>query len=322
MSSSDRPVKNASGRYDNVDFRKAAGYKYPPLKCSYNRRDVLLFANAIGAKSDERHLLYELHPKFATFPTFPINLAFKQTDQDVFDFISRMISGEVPGTPPFDAQKSVDGERGIEILRTIPTSSEGLDLEIQNKVIGVYDKGGAMILEAEQELVDVKTGTVYAKMNSMAFGIGQGGYDGPRGPSKPSPKPPARAPDAVHTFQTTPEVALLYRLCGDYNPMHGDEEFGKRAGFKGSILHGLGTWNIAAHGVLKELGGSDPSRFRKFGARFKSVVYPGDELETRMWVVGSKGGVDDVMFETIVKGDGRVALSNGYAQIAQSGSKL
>lgn len=86
-------------------------------------------------------MLYELHPKFATFPTFPINLAFKQTDQDVFDFISRMISGEVPGTPPFDAQKSVDGERGIEILKTIPTSSEGLDLEIQNKVIGVYDKG-------------------------------------------------------------------------------------------------------------------------------------------------------------------------------------
>lgn len=43
MSSSDKPVKNASGRYDNVDFRKAAGYQYPPIKCSYNRRDVLLF---------------------------------------------------------------------------------------------------------------------------------------------------------------------------------------------------------------------------------------------------------------------------------------
>ena len=47
MSSSDRPVKNASGRYDNVDFRKAAGYKYPPLKCSYNRRDVLLFVSLV-----------------------------------------------------------------------------------------------------------------------------------------------------------------------------------------------------------------------------------------------------------------------------------
>lgn len=98
-------------------------------------------ANAIGVQQDERHFLYELHPKFAAFPTFPINLAFKQTDQDVFDFIARMISGDVPGVPPFDAQRSVDGERGIEILRPLPVSSNGLDLEIHNKVIGVYDKG-------------------------------------------------------------------------------------------------------------------------------------------------------------------------------------
>ncbi|KAM5351018.1 hypothetical protein ACJ41O_003741 [Fusarium nematophilum] len=322
MSASDRPVKNASGRYDNVDFRKAAGYQYPPIKCSYNRRDVLLFANAIGIKKHELHFLYELHPKFAPFPTFPINLPFKQTDQDVFDFISRMTTGDVPGTPPFDAQRSVDGERSIEVLKPLPTSSEGLDLEIHNKVIGVYDKGGAMILESEQQLVDIKTNTVYVKMNSSSFGIGQGGYNGPRGPAKPSPKIPSRAPDAVSTFKTTPEVALLYRLCGDYNPMHADEAFGKRAGFKGTILHGLGTWNITAAQVLRELGASDPGRLKKFGARFKSVVYPGDELETRMWVVGSSGGVDDVLFETVVKGDGRVALSNGSAQIAREGSKL
>lgn len=174
-----------------------------------------------------------------------------------------------------------------------------------------------MILEVEQELVDANTGTVYVKMNSSDFGIGQGGYNSPRGPSKPSPKIPNRAPDAVSTFQTTPEVALLYRLCGDYNPMHADEAFGKRAGFKGTILHGLGTWNITAGQVLRELGGSDPSRLKKYRARFKSVVYPGDELETRMWVVGSSNSVDEVLFETVVKGNRRVALSNGYAQIAQ-----
>lgn len=47
MSTSDRPVKNASGRYDNVDFSKAAGFEYPPMKCSYNRRDVLLFVSQL-----------------------------------------------------------------------------------------------------------------------------------------------------------------------------------------------------------------------------------------------------------------------------------
>lgn len=55
MSASDKPVKNAQGRYDNVDFRKAAGYKYPPIKCSYNRRDVLLFVS-------ERHLFTMVDP--------------------------------------------------------------------------------------------------------------------------------------------------------------------------------------------------------------------------------------------------------------------
>ncbi|KAL1895249.1 hypothetical protein Sste5346_005395 [Sporothrix stenoceras] len=320
---SDTPVKNASGRYDNVDFRKAVGYEYPVIKCSYNRRDVLLFANAIGVQADELHFLYELHPKFAAFPTFAINLGFKQTDQDVYDFGKKMISGNVPGTPPFDIQNSVDGERSIEIIRPLPVSSDGLDLEIRQKVLGVYDKGGNMIQDNEYTLLDAKTGTVYIKMASMAFGIKQGGYGGPRGPTKtPVTMPKDRKPDAVRRFQTTKETALLYRLCGDYNPLHADDEFGRGGGFKGAIMQGLGTWNIAAHAVLRELGNSDPTRFKSFGARFKSVVYPGDQLETRMWIVGSEGGYDNVAFETIVVDDGRVALSNGYAKIKQEKSRL
>jgi hypothetical protein len=41
------PVKNASGRYDNVDFRKATGHKLPAVKVSYLRRDVLLFVRIV-----------------------------------------------------------------------------------------------------------------------------------------------------------------------------------------------------------------------------------------------------------------------------------
>ncbi|KAF2837364.1 hypothetical protein M501DRAFT_938010 [Patellaria atrata CBS 101060] len=308
MASSDIPVKNSSGRYDNVDYKKAVGFKYPPIKCSYLRRDVLLFANAIGVTKDEPHLLYEMHPKFAAFPTFPINLSFKQTDQDVFDFIARTVTSSVPGVPPFDPQRSVDGERGIEIIKQIPVDSKGLDLEIQSKVIGVYDKGGNQILEAEHVLIDTLTNTIYTKLTSTAFGIGQGGYGGPRGPAKVTVNPPSRAPDAIHTFKTSPEQAFLYRLCGDYNPLHADDEWGRRAGFKGMILQGLGTWNIAAHGILKVLGDGDVHKFKSFNARFKSVVYPGDILETRMWKVAVKDGFDEIFFETVVKEDGRVAL--------------
>lgn len=92
-----------------------------------------------------------------------------------------------------------------------------------------------MILEVERLLRDGITGTIYTKLTSTAFSTSQGDYGEPRGPTKPSYQPPGRQPDVV---QTTPEQASLYRLCGDYNPMHADDELWKRAGFKGAILQG------------------------------------------------------------------------------------
>ncbi|KAF2821736.1 Thioesterase/thiol ester dehydrase-isomerase [Ophiobolus disseminans] len=307
------PTLNASGRYDNVDFSKAAGHELPVVKVGYLRRDVLLFAASIGVEKEELHFLYELHPSFAVFPTFASNLAFKRTSQDVFDFIERMIASNapVPGTPPFDPQRSVDGERGLEIVNPLPVDPSGLDLEIRGKVIGVYDKGGNMILEGENTLVDANTRKEYVKFTNMAFGIGQGGYGGPKGPTRKGHPAPDRKPDAVHVYKTSAAQALLYRLNGDYNPLHADEEFGKRAGFKGSIMQGLGSWNIAAHGILLRLGKSDPSRFKSITARFANVVYPGETLETRMWAMAGKDGNIHVVFQTVIQEDGRIALSNG-----------
>lgn len=71
-----------------------------------------------------------------------------------------------------------------------------------------------------------------------------------------------------------------------------------------------------------EVGASDPKRLKFYSARFKSVVYPDDLLETKIWKTRSKDGFDDFAFETIVKGDGRVALSNGLARIKQESSRL
>ncbi|GAP87002.2 putative peroxisomal dehydratase [Rosellinia necatrix] len=326
MGFGDQPIKRADGRYDNVDFHKAVGHKFRAIKCAYNRRDVLLFANAIGAQADERHFLYELHPRFAAFPTFPTNLALKQTDQDVFDPLARAAAAEeaepVPGMPPPDARRSVDGERGIEVVSPVPTSSAGLDLEIRGRVLGVYDEGGAVIAEREHDLVDARTGRVYVRMTSTTLGIGQGGYGGPRWPKAPVAKTPARQPDVVHAYRTTPETALLYRLCGDYSPVHADDELGRRAGFKRATLQSLCTWNIAAHGLLRGVADSDPARLKAFRARFNSAVYPGDELETLIWKTGSEDIYDNYVFETIVKGDGRVALSNGHAKIRQQRSMM
>ncbi|KAF4286769.1 hypothetical protein CNMCM8689_001898 [Aspergillus fumigatus] len=303
-----------------------AGYEFPAQEVSWLKRDALLFANSIGVTADELHFLYELHPNFAVFPTYPIILSFKLTDSEVTDFYARQKANPVPGVPKFDPKRSVDGQRKLTVLKPLPPSSAGKQFELRSKVIGVYDKGKAgSVMETEQTIVDKATGEIYTKIVSSGFFVGQGNWGGPKGPSTPNyPPPEGRKPDATHEVQTTAETPLLYRLNGDYNPLHATPEPGQQMGFGGTIIHGLFSWNSTAHAVLKAFGGSDPNNFREFQARFASPVRPGDRLTTEMWRVSNAAdGFEEIRFVT--KNDkGKVVLSNGRAliKVAKSGSKL
>jgi peroxisomal enoyl-CoA hydratase 2 len=137
------------------------------------------------------------------------------------------------------------------------------------------------------------------------------------------PPPEGRRPDASFVFATSPSQALLYRINGDYNPLHADPSIGKTMGFPGAILHGLCTWNIAAHAVLKTFGASDARRLKQFQARFAAPVMPGDRLITEMWLTGRKDadGSEEVVFRTRVDG-GKVVLSNGRALLSKIEKKL
>ena len=84
-------------------------------------------------------------------------------------------------------------------------------------------------------------------------------------------------------------------------------------GFGGAIMHGLFSWNAACHGLLGELGGSDPANLKEFQARFGAPVKSGDKLVTQAWKTGDLiGGWEEVRFVTRVEG-GKVVLSNGRA---------
>ncbi|KAL3465618.1 HotDog domain-containing protein [Aspergillus heterothallicus] len=302
-----------------------AGHEFPAKEVSWLKRDVLLFANSIGATSNELHFLYELHPNFSVFPTYPIILPFKLTDQEVTDFYARSKSTPIPGVPNFDARRVVDGQRKITVFKQLPTSSAGRKFELRSKVVGVYDKGKASVVETEQSIVDAANGEVYSTVTGSAFYVGQGGWGGPKGPATPNYPPPAgRKPDAVNEIVTTTETAQLYRLNGDYNPLHATPEPGQKMGFGGVIIHGLYSWNATAHVVLEAFGGSDPANFREFQARFASPVRPGDKLITELWRTGkSENGFDEILFVTKNQ-KGQVVLSNGRALIktAKGGAKL
>ncbi|KAF2225649.1 peroxisomal dehydratase [Elsinoe ampelina] len=300
-----------------------AGHTYPPQPVSWTTRDTLLFALSIGCTpASEQHFIYELHPSFTPFPTYPIILPFKGTSGEVIDFYaSQSSSGRttIPGVPPLDPRRAVDGERHIEFLQPLPASSAGRTFEVRSRVLGAYDKGKpGTVVETEQTLVDAASGETYTRAVGSGFFVGQGGWGGPKGPKTLGYPPPAGregSPDEVFEHATGDTSALLYRLNGDYNPLHATPEPGRKMGFGGEILHGLFSWNTTARGLLKVLGGGQAGNLRTFAARFASPVRPGDVLVTKVWR-GERDweGWEEVRFQTEVKG-GKTVLSNGRARM-------
>ena len=62
-----------------------------------------------------------------------------------------------------------------------------------------------------------------------------------------------------------------------------DPRVAQSLGFEKPLLHGLCTYGIAAHSVVKNLANNDPNSLKSFSARFAAPIYPGDTLEIYMW---------------------------------------
>jgi acyl dehydratase len=180
------------------------------------------------------------------------------------------------------------------------------------RVLDAIDKGpgkGALII-SQRTVKDKASGELYATITQTTFARGDGGFGGPK---RPSPVPhalPERAPDAVCDLPTRPEMALIYRWNADMNPLHADPEIATAAGFPRPILHGLATFGVAGHAILKTMCAYDPSRFRSIAGRFSAPVYPGETIRTEMWQDGST-----VSFRARVVERNLVVLNNGKAEI-------
>ncbi|GBC06075.1 hypothetical protein RclHR1_06600009 [Rhizophagus clarus] len=307
-----------------VDINKAVGHKYPPQKVSFNKRDLILYAISIGVKDNELKYVYELDKNFTPFPTYPTVLFLKGDSSDVNSFAEAInFGGPTPGLPDMDPNRMVHGEQKIEILNPLPTSGE---FELHRKLNGVYDKGSGILLENSYVLVDPKINKEYCIITTQSFVVGYGGFGGPKGQKSPNYKQPKdKKPDAVDIFLTSKNQAILYRLSGDYNPLHIDPTIAPRIGFERPILHGLNTYGIAAHAIVKHLVNNNPELLKSISARFTAPVYPGDTLETYMWKVpGENQDETNVIFVTKVKERNVIVLSNGLAVLknGKSNAKL
>eukprot|EP00999_Lentomonas_sp_LEN2_P003107 NODE_958_length_1093_cov_63.995859_g914_i0.p1 GENE.NODE_958_length_1093_cov_63.995859_g914_i0~~NODE_958_length_1093_cov_63.995859_g914_i0.p1 ORF type:complete len:308 (+),score=71.00 NODE_958_length_1093_cov_63.995859_g914_i0:75-998(+) len=302
-----------------VDQAKAMGYETAPQAVAYNKRDLLLYAKGVG-ETDLRYT-YENTPGFSALPTYPVVLGLKGDSQDIVPFgVSKKKSDKksadvtrgIPGIPKYDPNMILHGEQSIEILNPLPL--EG-NFQLKGKIIGVYDKGKGMLMQSESTMVDAN-GKAYCKLVSGTFIRGLGGFGGIKQPKEVVYKPPKRNPDFVEEFKTSPDQAQLYRLSGDYNPLHVDPAVAKKVGFPAPILHGLCSLGIAGRAVLKHCCNYDASRFRSLKVRFATPVFPGETLVTEMWKEEGK-----IIFQTKVKERNVICISNAVAEVAPA-SKL
>jgi acyl dehydratase len=260
-----------------IDPELAIGAELDDVTFAWTSSDVLLYHLALGAggnPTDPRELRYAYERDLRVLPTFATVAANLRTfDPPAVSF---------PGVE-IDLAKVVHGTQSVTVHRPIPVEGKAV---ARTRIVDVLDKGKAAVILNETTVTEPDGGPLWTARASI-FARGEGGFGGKRG-SSDRVELPEREPDAVIDTPTLPQQALLYRLCGDRNPLHADPEFARAAGFDVPILHGLCTYGIVAKAVTDALLDADVTRIASFSARFAGIVLPGETLRTYVWRDGSR----------------------------------
>lgn len=259
-----------------IDPAIAIGADLGATSFAWDASDVLLYHLGLGAGGDPlsaRELRYAYEKDLRVLPSFATvaqNLHMTAPPRVSF-----------PGIE-IDLAKVVHGRQSVTVHRPIPVAGKAV---AHARIVNVYDKGSAAVVVQETEVRD-DDGPLWTALSSI-FAKGEGGFGGERGPSDKVGLPD-RAPDHVIDTPTLPQQALLYRLCGDRNPLHSDPEFARAAGFDVPILHGLCTYGMVGKAVADTVADGDPHRVRSWSARFAGIVLPGETLRTSVWTEGDR----------------------------------
>ncbi len=275
--------------------------KFPPLRQSYTSKDSILYALGVGLGADplnraELRFLYEK------------DLRIIPAQGTVIAFPGRWLADPALGV---NYLKVMHGEEGMVFER--PFKAEA-SVRGEYEVLGIEDKGeskGAAVF-FEKRILDDSDGQVICRVRSTYFLRGDGGCGNWGTPLAAPEALPERAPDKTVELPTSKRQALIYRLSGDYNPLHIDPDVATAAGFRAPILHGLSTFGVACVGLVQQLCGGEPDRLIEMFTRFSRPVYPGETLRLEMFDEG-----DVWRFRARVAERNEIVLDRGLARISR-----
>lgn len=284
-----------------VNYEKVKNWPFKEVTHQYTHRDTILYAVGVGAATSnpvaDEDLQFVYERKLVALPTMAVILAG---------------TGSWVGHPDtgITLTKLLHGEQFLTIHKPLPAQGT---LVGQERVDEIYDKGAdkGAVLYVSRDIRNKENGDLLATVGMSIFLRADGGFGGKsEGQPKPHTIPENRAPDASLDLITRPEQAAIYRLSGDYNPLHLDPKIATAAGFEKPILHGLCSYGVAGRAIIKLLCSNDASRLRKLNVRFASPVYPGETLRTEVW----NDGPGKAAFRVKVVERDLVVINNGLAE--------
>lgn len=282
-----------------MPFDPEALLRHPPIETRYRAEPAKAMLYALGVGAHELPFVYEdglkVLPTMAVVMTYP---GFFWSD------------------PAFNVawQKILHAETSVVLHAPLPTEGDLVGTTTFGPILDKGAEKGAIVYLTRE--IRMASGEPVATVRNTTFLRGDGGFGGSAdAPQQPKPHPiPDRAPDIVETLLTADNQAMIYRLSGDYNPLHVDPSVARAAGFDRPILHGLATYGVAGRALLKTLADNEPARMRRIDARFSAPVFPGETIETAIWREGK--GKGKAAFRCRVVERDRIVLNNGYVEFA------
>lgn len=330
------------------------------LVVNFTKRDLIIYALGIGCcsedyKGEELRFVYERHPSFQMFPTFLLSQYFAAESVSSgysgirpFPPESMSLSKNESGIIPAMFLKNADDVHESKQLPILHMSQsliihnelalfedEGEDhpvrIDLQTRIISIRPRNIGAFVTTETKYYQKESCIATAQMTALVFGLSPEKVMSwqRRGNNANTNSIPnnnvTKSEKTVNEFTIPSNAALLYRLSGDYNPIHiegtNDDNLGNDSSKNGPILHGLCTMGYATRAILMHFSKMD-LRLMEIKCNFVKPVFVSDTIRVEVRDI-QNDGIDERMsisfcvYRTIGE-ELELVVDKGYATLVQN----